>query len=191
MASLMPLFAQAQAHISEMSSYQIDQILNHCKKVVLHTTLEREDGVNLNILQEEPEEFTVIFDYPHGGCDFYIRGQKHAYALSRPMNAKKEYLDKNTKPVQPIGAYCLMYRFHDSPNNDLCFGLLRTDGKITAALVYYVNGKYYRNHKINTVDFYDTSDRLIAKGYEPSRAADINDLNLFRCYLDNAYNRYK
>ena len=183
----LPLLMQAQTAMTldKMSEKQIDRILNYSKKAVLHCCRYMEQGRDLPQEQYSEETFTLIYDYPNGGCDFYVKGEKYAYFLSRPMNAKKMYTDKNDY-------HMLTYIFNGESNYNLSFNLFTYKGNMyQPQMVWRNNDKVINAYMISSVDFYDTSGQLIASTYVPKLASDIDTGNLWQCWLDKAYQRYR
>ena len=85
-AVALPLFIQAQTAMTldKMSEKQIDRILNYSKKAVLHCYRYMEQGKDLPQEQYSEETFTLIYDYPNGGCDFYVKGENMPIFLVVP-----------------------------------------------------------------------------------------------------------
>lgn len=180
----LPLFLRAQVAmgLDDMSENQIDRILNASKKVVLHCMRIIEQGKDTQLTKET---FTLIFNYPYGGCDFYVKGEKYAYFLSRPMHAQKKYIDKDDY-------HMLAYKFNVTDKNYLAFNFFTYQGSMyLPTMAWYVNDNAFNSYSIMSVDFYDTSDRLIASSYAPLTASDIDSGNLLQCWVENVYKRYR
>lgn len=192
---LMPIFAMAQTTLDKMSNEQIDKILNRCNKIIAKTVVMVDKGVDTEQGHRPSEEFKIIFDYPYGGCDFYIVGETHGSLLSRPMNAKRFYTDNDNKETTSDKATHLNFYFHDSHFKNEILAFIFNDGgngKLPgASIVIYIDGKARSINAISSVDFYDTSGNVIAEGYIPMAAGDKENGNLLRCFIDNAYNKYK
>ncbi len=182
-AVALPLFLQAQVAMTldQMSENQIDRILNASKKAVLHCIRITEQGQDTRLPNET---FTLIYDFT-GGCDFYVKGEKYAYFLSRPMNAQKQYIDND-------GYHMLAYKFNGKDNKYLAFTLFTHEGDMQPPqMTWYFNNEAFNSYSILTVDFYDTSGRLIASSYAPRSASDIDSGNLWQCWIEKVYQRYR
>lgn len=183
-AVVLPLFLQAQVAMTldQMSETQIDRILNASKKVVLHCVRITEQGQST---QMPHETFTLIYDYPNGGCDFYVKGEKYAYFLSRPMNAQKKYINEERD-------HMLAYKFNATDKNYLAFIIFTHEGSMQfPQMTWYVNDEGFNSYTISSIDFYDTSDHLIASSYAPLSASDIDTGNLWQCWMEKVYQRYR
>ncbi len=190
MALLLPVLAQAQVArtLADMSSEQVNKVLNDCKKIVVHCwrTVEKGEDVPTDKIQQET--FTLIYDYPHNyGCDFYVKGEKYAYFLSRPMYAQKNY--KNHQDFR-----ILSYTFFSDRASNIYLSLFFTvkgNSDVVPSLAWYVNNKARESYMIGSVDFYDTSGKVIVAAYDPQSANDIDTGNPLQCFAERAYQRYK
>lgn len=164
-------FAQATLH--EMSAYQVDQVLNHCKRV--------EMDLKMNYPTIEKEHFRMIWDYPHErGCDIYIHGEKHSFFISRPMKVK----DFETKTGRSFG-------FNQNDGYTITFIFFEVDGNLVTSMGYTKDGDILFKFDIESVDFYNENNQCIARDYRPKLADGFNYGNLFYCYIKNMYNFYK
>lgn len=192
---LMPIFAMAQTTCKQMSADQINKILNYCNKIVAKTVVTLDKGVSLEPGGRPEEEFTIIFDYPYEGCDFYVLGETHGALLSRPMNAKRFYTDSSNNETTSDKATHLNFYFFDNffKNQVLAFIFSDStnDSMGGARIVIYKDKKAHSINAISSVDFYDTYGNIIAKTYIPFAENDKENGNLLRCFIDNAYNKYK
>ena len=182
----LPLFANAQATLQEIPEWNLDQVLNNCKKVVLHAYCWIERGVET----EGPitkEEIVLWWDYPYGGCDIYFKAKKYANFKSRPLKVNKKYIDEGF----------LAYEFLD--NNGWLLGVtfsrMYTEMHPNADRLY--NGVLIRReiekpvgYSILSVDFYNEAGECVVRGYDPKNANDIDSGNLLQCFIERMYKRY-
>ena len=182
----LPLFANAQATLQEIPEWNLDQVLNNCKKVVLHAYCWIERGVET----EGPitkEEIVLWWDYPYGGCDIYFKAKKYANFKSRPLKVNKKYIDEGF----------LAYEFLD--NNGWLLGVtfsrMYTEMHPNADRLY--NGVLIRReiekpvgYSILSVDFYNEAGEGVVRGYDPKNANDIDSGNLLQCFIERMYKHY-
>lgn len=182
----LPLFANAQATLQEIPEWNLDQVLNNCKKVVLHAYCWIERGVET----EGPitkEEIVLWWDYPYGGCDIYFKAKKYANFKSRPLKVNKKYIDEGF----------LAYEFLD--NNGWLLGVtfsrMYTEMHPNADRLY--NGVLIRReiekpvgYSILSVDFYNEAGECVVRGYDPKNANDIDSGNLLQCFIERMYKHY-
>ena len=182
----LPLFANAQATLQEIPEWNLDQVLNNCKKFVLHAYCWIERGVET----EGPitkEEIVLWWDYPYGGCDIYFKAKKYANFKSRPLKVNKKYIDEGF----------LAYEFLD--NNGWLLGVtfsrMYTEMHPNADRLY--NGVLIRReiekpvgYSILSVDFYNEAGECVVRGYDPKNANDIDSGNLLQCFIERMYKHY-
>ena len=182
----LPLFANAQATLQEIPEWNLDQVLNNCKKVVLHAYCWIERGVET----EGPitkEEIVLWWDYPYGGCDIYFKAKKYANFKSRPLKVNKKY------PKEGF----LEYDFLD--NNGWLLGV--TFSRVNTEMypnAYRLNNSVFIRREIGmsviymilSVDFYNEAGECVVRGYDPKNASDIASGNLLQCFIERMYKRY-
>ena len=181
----LPLFANAQATLQEIPEWNLDQVLNNCKKVVMKAYCWMEKGVETDGPTEE--EIVLWWDYPYGGCDIYFKAKKYANFKSRPLKVNKKYIDEGF----------LAYEFLD--NNGWLLGVtfsrMYTEMHPNADRLY--NGVLIRReiekpvgYSILSVDFYNEAGECVVRGYDPKNANDIDSGNLLQCFIERMYKRY-
>lgn len=194
-ALLLPLAAMGQSTLKDMTNSQIDRILNSCNKIIIHTSLLVDNGEYTDAGNRPEEDFTLILDYPLGGCDFYIGGKEHGYHMSKPMRAKRMYTNDENQEVRSNDATHLQFYFFDNHFKENALGFDFRDkneiGILAVDMLFFQNQKTRRAHRISSVDFYDKSGDIIAKSYIPAFENDKENGNLLRCFIDDAYNKYK
>ena len=181
----LPLFANAQATLQEIPEWNLDQVLNNCKKVVMKAYCWTEKGVDTDDPTEE--EIVLWWDYPYGGCDIYFKAKKYANFKSRPLKVNKKYIDEGF----------LAYEFLD--NNGWLLGVtfsrMYTEMHPNADRLY--NGVLIRReiekpvgYSILSVDFYNEAGECVVRGYDPKNANDIDSGNLLQCFIERMYKHY-
>ena len=181
----LPLFANAQATLQEIPEWNLDQVLNNCKKVVMKAYCWTEKGVDTDDPTEE--EIVLWWDYPYGGCDIYFKAKKYANFKSRPLKVNKKYIDEGF----------LAYEFLD--NNGWLLGVtfsrMYTEMHPNADRLY--NGVLIRReigmsviYMILSVDFYNEAGECVVRGYDPKNASDIASGNLLQCFIERMYKHY-
>lgn len=181
----LPLFANAQATLQEIPEWNLDQVLNNCKKVVMKAYCWTEKGVDTDDPTEE--EIVLWWDYPYGGCDIYFKAKKYANFKSRPLKVNKKY------PKEGF----LEYDFLD--NNGWLLGV--TFSRVNTEMypnAYRLNNSVFIRREIGmsviymilSVDFYNEAGECVVRGYDPKNASDIASGNLLQCFIERMYKRY-
>lgn len=176
---------------------QIEEIITNCNKIVVHTALEKTADMDYSDSEDKPMyTFTIVYDWPkERGCEIYIMDDSDTYTYSvfNVGAAEKLYYIDGEITDDWENADQVIYNFYDSQmeGNGLRFSIFQDKYIKQNHMAFFHKRELRALNTILIIDFYDRQGNIIAKNYTPMVEQNLLIANLFRMYLDKAYERYQ